>query len=437
MLRWFTQRGRKVAQIRPNVVFGRYSDNNKTLPQVSCWTAAEALFKDKKYRQSIEAFFHYLRDEQVKNVETWDSGSNLHFILYQGSKVVRGACDDRRLVAEVAIARMPEPNISVMRRLLEHNFQLYYSRYSLSDDCICMRFDCEIETANPNKLYYGLKELATKADKQDDLLLEDFTILEQIDADHISDIPHDELCTRLHYLRMFIDDTLTKISTLSPDKSSTAISYLLLSLAYRIDYLIVPESKLLQKLEKIIGTHFIIDDSTPQEKNQLMINAYKEMMSKSDAELSKFLFKSTSTFSTVSPQPHKMIAEKLHDTLQKMQWYEEKKNMEMALQIMEYGFSFCQYSYSLPKPLSQLFQLYMEILYPNFFYEAGFTEKLYSKGTFNKKEIELVIDDINKKWVEKYPKFLFKKQELKYANLVKFAESFLREVIGLRFDAAI
>ena len=40
-----------------------------------------------------------------------------------------------------------------------------------------MRFDSDIETANPSKLYYGLKELATKADKQDDLLVQDFTRL--------------------------------------------------------------------------------------------------------------------------------------------------------------------------------------------------------------------------------------------------------------------
>ena len=42
---WF----KKGAQNRPVIVFGRYSDNNKTIVQVSRWTAADTLFREKKY----------------------------------------------------------------------------------------------------------------------------------------------------------------------------------------------------------------------------------------------------------------------------------------------------------------------------------------------------------------------------------------------------
>ena len=55
-----------------------------------------------------------------------------------------------------------------------------------------MRFDSDIETANPNKLYYGLKELSTKGDKQDDLLVQDFTSLQTIDTEHIIEVPPEE-----------------------------------------------------------------------------------------------------------------------------------------------------------------------------------------------------------------------------------------------------
>ena len=73
---------------------------------------------------------------------------------------------------------MPQPSVPVMRRLLEMNFTLYYSRFALDNERLCMRFESDIETANPSKLYYGLKELATKADKQDDLLVQDFSSLQ-------------------------------------------------------------------------------------------------------------------------------------------------------------------------------------------------------------------------------------------------------------------
>ena len=52
----------------PEVVFGRYSDNNKPLAKVNRWTDADNLFKEKKYPESLDAFFDYLRDDVSANV---------------------------------------------------------------------------------------------------------------------------------------------------------------------------------------------------------------------------------------------------------------------------------------------------------------------------------------------------------------------------------
>ena len=48
-------------------------------------------------------------------------------------------------------------------------------------------------------------------------------------------------------------------------------------------------------------------------------------------------------------------------------------------QIIEYGFSYCQYSYSLPRPLSELFRLFMQINYGSYFKLLGFVEKYYDE----------------------------------------------------------
>lgn len=432
LIGWF----KKKAEIRPSIVFGRYSDNNKTIAQVSRWTAADTLYREKKYQQSVEAFFDYLRDDAVNNVITERTGKELKFTIYQGSKVVRGHCDDRRLRAEVVLARMPEPSIPVMRRLLEQNYLLYYSRYTLDQDLVCMRFDSEIETANPNKLYYGLKELATKADKQDDLLIQDFAMLEQIDMEHVGDLNAEEKRIRLFYFRKFIQETLDQVASLDKEKMSGGISYMLLALGYRLDYLITPESKLLQDLEKIISIYFGKEERSAQEKNYLMIEGFKRMNEKTDEEIVQFLFRSVSTFSIVSPQPHKVIADVLQSALQNMAWYRDNKYPHIAQRIMEYGFSYCQYSYSLPKPLSALFQLYMELHYPDYFFEIGYQDKLFdaSTGTFKKEIIEKEIEKNNQAWKEKYPMFAFRTQQLKYDGLTSFDQSFLTEIISLNFD---
>jgi tRNA uridine 5-carbamoylmethylation protein Kti12 len=109
---------RKKEEPRPDVVLGRYSDNNKNVEKTNRWDEADALFKEKNYVKSIDAFFDYLRDDANGNVITERKGEVLNFTIYQGSKVVKGYCDDKRLYAEVNLARMPQASIPVMRRLL-------------------------------------------------------------------------------------------------------------------------------------------------------------------------------------------------------------------------------------------------------------------------------------------------------------------------------
>jgi hypothetical protein len=60
--------GRKKEEPDPDISFGRYSDNNKPSGKISRWTEADNLFREKKYPESLDAFFDYLRDEKYKNV---------------------------------------------------------------------------------------------------------------------------------------------------------------------------------------------------------------------------------------------------------------------------------------------------------------------------------------------------------------------------------
>jgi len=427
---------RKKGEPQPDVMFGRYSDNNKTVGKVSRWTEADNLFKDQKYQQSVDAFFEYLRDDTVKNVNTERKGEVLNFVIYQGSKVVRGSCNGRRLTAEVNIARMSQPSIPVMRRLLEQNYLLYYSRYTLNKVLICMRFDSEIETANPNKLYYGLKELATKADKQDDLLVQDFATLEQIDTDHVQQLTEKEKRVKLQYFREFIENIINYIDTLDKDKLAGGIAYMLLGLGYRLDYLITLEGKLLQELEKIVSIYFSKEEKSAQEKNYLMVEAYRKLLEKKDNEILPYLFRSTSTFSIVAPQPHKMIADALATAVQNMIWYRDNKFPEIARQILEYGLAYCQYSYSLPKPLSELFQLFMQINYPAYFQALGFKNIFFDPATkeFEKSEIEDEVGKIIMAWHEKYPNLEWKEQNIRYDNIISFNQSFLAEIQSMNFE---
>jgi len=419
----------------PDIPFGRYSDNNKPVAKVNRWTDADTLFKEKKFTESLDAFFEYLRDDTAQNVVYERNGAEGRFHFYQGSKIVRGTFNNEILKAEVMLARMPQPSVPVMRRLLEMNFNLYYSRFALDNDRLCMSFDSDIETASPSKLYYGLKELSTKADKQDDLLVQDFAVLETTDSEHISAIPEQEKQIKYEYLQKWIKETLDTINGLDADKFSGGNAYMLLSLIYKIDYLIAPEGKLLNDLEKIGAIYFKKDERPVIEKNRDMVEAFKQIQAATKEEIYKNLFRSKYTFAIVAPQQYKTIAESIHGANQNLVWYRDNNYPFIATQIAEYGFSYCQYSYSLPKAITELFHLYMMVNYSDYFAALGY--KRYYDPAQNKFESEDIIERIKaiqESWKDKYPLMDFKTQNLRFDNLVNFCHSFTTEMEFLNTD---
>ncbi len=421
----------------PDLHFGRYSDNNKPVAKVNRWTDADNFFKEKKFPESFDAFFEYLRDDGAQNVVYERNGHEGRFHLYQGSRIVRGSFDKERVSAEVTLARMPQPSVPVMRRLLEMNFTLYYSRFALDNDRLCMRFDSATNAANPSKLYYGLKELATKADKQDDLLVQDFSILETTDDEHIAAIPLQEKEMKYTFMQKWIKETLDAIAVADADKFSGGIAYMLLSLAYRIDYLIMPEGKLLHDLEKIPGAYFKKDERPVTEKNRDMIEEFKKLQAKPKEEILASLFRSKYTFSIVAPQQYKVVTDSIYGANQNMIWYRDNNHSFIASQVIEYGISFCQYSYSLPKMITELFHLFMMVNYAGFFEALGYKTSFYdaARNEFRSSAIVDRIETIQQRWKEKYPNADFKTGNLRFDSLVNFNFSFTNELQFLNMES--
>ena len=436
MLEKFFGRSKKKPEIEPAIFFGRYSDNNKPVEKVNRWTDADNLFKEKKYTESFDAFFEYLRDDSIANVVHERNESNGRFQFYQGSKIVRGSYDKDHVHAEATLAKMPSPNVPVMRRLLEMNFNLYYSRYALTEERLCMRFDSDIETANPSKLYYGLKELSTKADKQDDLLVQDFAALQTLDTEHIIEIPAEEKEIKYQWLQKWITDTISQVKTLDADKFSGGIAYLLLALAYRIDYLIVPEAKVLHDLEKIVEIYFKKDERQTPEKNRDMIEEFEKLKNRPKEDVFAALYRSKHTFAIVTPQNYKNIADAVYNANQNINWYRENSYPSIAAQIAEYGIAYCQYSFSLPRPITELFHLFMMVNYGGYFKALGFNTNYYNPETkeFDADRIAGRIRQIIETWKPKYPNLKMKMESIKYDNLVNFNVSFTTEIEFLNLD---
>jgi len=168
----------------------------------------------------------------------------------------------------------------------------------------------------------------------------------------------------------------------------------------------------------------------------LMVEAYLNMLLKTNEEIMPYLFRTKSTFSVVAPQPFKSVVEHIQLAIDNTKGYSDKKYNEAVMQMLEFGLSYCQYCYSLPQPLSQLFQLFMEVNYPDYFMALGIRKPLYDKtiNIFNQKEIEKNIGKITTEWKEKYPKLSVKIQHLKYDSIGNFNLSFLTAIMQLNFE---
>lgn len=428
-------RRKEIPQEGPVISFGRYSDNNKPVAKVNRWADADNLYKEKKYPESLDAFFDYLRDDSIQNVVYERNGAEGRFHFYQGSKIVRGEFNNEILKANVTLAKMPQPSVPVMRRLLEMNFNLYYSRYALDEERLCMNFDSDIETTSPSKLYYGLKELSTKADKQDDLLVQDFTILETTDIEHVTQVPEKEKEVKYEWFQKWIQQTLDTITNVDADKFSGGIAYMLLALIYRIDFLISPEGKLLHDLEKIAGIYFKKDERQVSEKNRDMIAEFRKIQTRPKEEILSYLFHSKYTFAIVAPQQYKTIADSIHGANQNFPWYRDNNHPFIATQIIEYGITYCQYSYSLPRVITELIQLLMMVNYPDYFSALGL-RKYYDPLTnqFEQERIIEKIKSIQGPWKEKYSFLNFNTQNLRFDNLVNFDHSFAAEMEALNTE---
>jgi len=423
---------------RPAIQFGRYSDNNKSKEKINLWAVAEKLYKEKKYYESISSFFQYLKDDEVNNVAFQRFGTHFKFEIYQGSKIVRGSGNLKRLHAKVILAKMQQHSVPVMRRLLEQNYSLHYSRYSLNHGKLYMQFDDDIKDASPNKLYYALKELSITADKQDDLLVQDFHLLEKLDTDHIEEIPMHEKEIRYEYMQKWIRETLQVVKELDAEKFVGGITYLLLALVYRIDFLITPEGTVRNELEKIQSVYFKKDNLSNLQKNSLMVVTIEQMQQKSKEEVFKDLFRSTSTFSIRQPVNYSNISEAITGANKSMAWYRDNKHPEIASTISEYGISFCQYSLSLPRPLTEFFHLFMEVNYNEYYTSLGFKEVYYNinSGRFNKEKIEESISSICRKWKKKHTHLVFNVLKLKYESRVSFNHSFTTVLSELNFETS-
>lgn len=418
--------------------FGRYNDNNKSYAQTQQWRLAEDLYKEKKYKEAIAAFFAYISNDKEQNVAFEQEGDTFRFELKQGSKRVYGESDGKTMVAHVPIALMETPGVAVMRRLLDLNYNLYYSRCAMNEaNELCMLLDFTIPMASPDKLYYGLRELATRADRLDDQLLNDFNKLKPANDEHIQEIPAKELDIKYAYFRKWVEETLKLTEGLNPDSFSGAIAYLMLTFLYRVEFLLVPEGNLLTELEKISALYWIKKEEVPLiERNKLMKDAIVKLPDITKEQFKAGIYRTTATFAVTSPTVYDKLRENISGANRDATWYVENKYPEIAQVLNEYGVVYNQFQYSTPLVLKELSTVYMAVVHASFFTELGMMVPFYNPATkeFNRPQIEEAVNNAINSLPDKYENLHWDHSKVRYDSVFDFGISFTNQMMSLNLD---
>ena len=135
---------KKTSKPGSKIQFGRFSDAYKDEAKYDAWDRALEQYEEQDYLGSYQSFFNYLMDESAENVFFEDRGDHLYFEFFQGSKKIVGRADHSRISAEAKIAKTESLHIGFLRRLLEENYQMRYSRYALDKANNLTRLYCYI-----------------------------------------------------------------------------------------------------------------------------------------------------------------------------------------------------------------------------------------------------------------------------------------------------
>ncbi len=429
--RWFGSGKNKLEQ--PNISFGRYSDAYKETEQYESWDESLAKFDKEKYLEAYKAFFVYLRDDKEENVKWWEEKDGLRFEIYQGSRKIVGFANDYKVRVEAKIARASKLKRDFLRRLMEHNYNLRYSRFALDhDNNITITFDSFVLDGSPYKLYYAIKELAINADKQDDLLLDEFGMLEPIETGHLSELPEVEKHTKYNFIIKEIQKTFDCIDhgKLDTERYPGAVAYLLLHLSYKLDYLVKPEGYLMESLERIHRLYFAKKKEGTKEKNEVLRQELQKLIERPRADYFKEMYRVTATFGITTPVNHDRLAGFINGELGNMNWYLEEAYEEIALAVPGYIVGYCLFNYAVPKPDKAYLHFFYQVTEAAYFRDLGFRPSYYDaeKQVFNQKAIRRRVFEIAEENKLRFPHLNPNFGHLNFSSMSMFGKSYLEMI---------
>jgi hypothetical protein len=349
--------------------FGRFSDLERNIRQKKHWKAAMEAFTQDQSREAIGNLLNYLRNPDTENIHVQNEGPISRFELFQGSGKITGFADAMVFKAIAPVGRIKQPHVGFMRRLLEKNYYFQHCRYTIDpENLISLVFDTPMSLASPYQVYQGLREIALAADQDDDLLTDEFTEIQFLRQGG-TPIPEGVAKQKVACLRHHIKSLLHELEYggKAIQRNPGTLSYLILDLVYKIDYLLLPQGFTMRSIDTVHKIFFQQEELTLERKVDGMLKELRKILDRTDEQLMSEYYHIRHTFGLAQEATPELISTFIRSELPAMNWYMSNNQDRAASSVVGFIVGYLLYQFSLPSPIRYLLHLVYEVLQDDLF----------------------------------------------------------------------
>lgn len=253
------------------------------------WPVATDAWKQGRYLDSFFAVLDYINPTLRKK---FGNAAQNEFSVPHGSVIVKVAIKGDSVEVDSAFVNITDAlRVPLLRRVAELNFYpLGLSQIRLTGDNLNFHFNCTLDTCEPFKIYYVLKEICKTADQYDDDFREKFKTKNLVEPKVIQCTPQ-EADKAWTITQEIINDTINTANYFDSQRWYNQTFDILNIGLKRIDYAVQPQGFLKNEIERVIG------EMADQKINVMDRNKYARTMlgqiqQMTKEQLSKSLYKS-------------------------------------------------------------------------------------------------------------------------------------------------
>lgn len=356
------------------------------------------------------------------------------FELFQGCAIIRGTVTEELFTATAVIAKSSDLHVALKRRFLERNFQLTYARFCTQEEILTLKLHLDNATITPHKVFFPLREIALNADFEKEMIAGDFKEITLLENDHVRYLTDDQYVHLHGWMLTWIDQTKKSLEGLLANDNTGMVSFSYLALLLKLDYLLIPRKKMAKNIAEKVGTYFMDDEKSTEDKNADLQSYLSELETMTFETFSTQVYRAEYTFSPFDQAMHEEIVSFVEESLLKVKWYKSNHSSYVIGAIYRYIALYILYNYGLHPTLRTLMHLHVQVYESEFFEDMG-EARLYTPSTnqFNKTRIHDCIDSAIIPYQKRYKGLKNFSDLLNYTDLDNFSQSFYLQIKNLDF----